>query len=88
MKLTDNGSRALIETTNRINGCLETGGVCGRQVSYDSQEVANLLGIMADELVNVCEDDEAMGWDSGITIKQAIVANLEGKVVSNGTLIA
>ena len=88
MKLTDNGSRALIETTNRINGCLEQGGVCGRQMSYDIQKVANLLGIPPDSLPGVCEDDEAMGWDSGITIKQAIEANLEGKVVSNGTLIA
>lgn len=49
MKITKNNN-VLIETTNKVNGMLEQGGVCGRVESYPLADAMELLGMTRDEI--------------------------------------
>lgn len=72
----------LIETTHRVHGMLEQGGVSGRVVAYDRARVAGLLGVSISDLKSMRLDDLAPGYV--VTVGQLIEHHLLGRVIRRG----
>jgi len=72
----------LIETTHRVRGMLEQGGVSGRVVAYDRARVAGLLGVSIDALKSMRLDDLAPGYM--VSIRELIQERLQGRTVRRG----
>ena len=75
----------LIETTHRVHGMLEQGGICGRVVAYDRTRVAGLLGVSTTALASLQLDDVAPGHM--VTVRELIEHRLQGRVVRRGERI-
>lgn len=87
MKTTQDGSRVLIERTDRKLGCLLQGGVCGRVTSYQVADVCRVTGLEPDDMEDAELSDSAPAYDY-ITVGEAIQHNLgDGHVVRRGQLI-
>lgn len=89
MRVTRNS--VLIETTHRVNGMLEQGGVVGRVVAYPRMSVAALLRVGAATLASIDEDAalESDDDEAGIrvTVREMIERNIRGRVVRRGTVV-
>ena len=84
MKITK-ANNVLIETTNRVNGMLEQGGVKGRVVSYP------LIGVMKATWLSRKEIEEADPTDIcesyELSIAGACAIEMTGKVIRKGIVI-
>jgi hypothetical protein len=79
-------TNVLIETTNRVHGMLEQGGVSGLVVSYPIADVTRVTGMSIDQIKDADELDDCPGY-VGLTIKEALEYNLVGRVVRRGHII-
>jgi hypothetical protein len=85
MKITK-ANNVLIETTNRVNGCLEQGGVAGLVMAYPLAGVILTTGLSRAELEKADANDLAPAYD-GVTIAEACERNMAGRVVRRGVRI-
>ena len=85
-----NTNRVNVETTNRVNGCLEAGAVCGHVTSYDRAELAEVLRVQPTDLPSVVQHSALIGpADNHCTVGEWIrFAGLKGRTVRRGTVIA
>lgn len=86
MRITKN-DRVLVETTNKVNGMLEQGGVCGRVVAYPLDGVLKATGLTRAEIDEADADDQAPEYPEGVTIRQACERELRGRVACKGGVI-
>ena len=72
MTLSEDKTRVILSGCPKYKKCCLSKSQECRPYSYDRQEVAELLGISPDLLPDVSENDSAMGWPEGTTIRLAI----------------
>lgn len=82
MRLNKCRNRVIIETTNMKDGCIESGGVVGRVVSYNVFDVMGCLGEYALESLHL---DDPAPFRNGVTRRQAIEAECYGHLVRRGS---
>jgi len=86
-------ARVKIETTNRANGMLESGGVCGRVLSYPVRCVVDALDFDANTTTNhdwsETIDGNTMIYPAGITLASWLEMYYpdDCKVIRRGTII-
>jgi len=85
MKITK-ANNVLIETTNRVNGCLEQGGVAGLVMAYPLAGVILTTGLSREEIKGAKPNDLAPAYD-GVTIAETCEIEMTGRVVRRGVRI-
>lgn len=74
----------IIETTHRVHGMLEQGGVSGRVVAYPIESVQRVTGLTAEQIRSASEHDICPGF-SCATIREIIErCCVTGRVVRRG----
>ena len=74
----------MIETTNRVYGCLEKGGTIGRKVLY-TFDTLKRLGIVGADLINMSPGDP---WNADCTVEQYLDRMVEpDKIIRKGHVI-
>jgi len=84
MKINRNGNVRL-EITNRVNGCLEQGGICGQVLSFSASEIEEKLEVTREQI-------EAAEWGDyvpGFSVRwiEAVPDFCTAKVVKKGVRI-
>lgn len=85
MKITKT-NRVHVEITNRVNGMLEQGGVCGRVVSYPLEGVIKATGLTKDQIATADQSDLCPAYN-GITIAEACDHEMNPTIVRVGHII-
>ena len=78
LRLTDKS--VILETTHRIHGCLEQGGISGRKVAYPLADVADLIGCDPSQ---VSGDTLVAGYNH-VTVRDLVERTLTGRVIRKG----
>lgn len=74
----------ILETTHRMHGMLEQGGVSGRVVAYPIESAVRVTGMTEQQLRSARETDICRGY-SGVTIREVIEqCCVTGRVVRRG----
>lgn len=77
----------VIETTNRVLGMLEQGGVCGRVDRYPLADCIRATGLTAEQLADAEEDVDCDGYEH-VSVREVIERNVKGRCVRKGARIA
>ena len=80
LRLTDKS--VILETTHRIHGCLEQGGISGRKVAYPLADVADLIGCDPSQ---VSGDTLVAGYNH-VTVHELVERTLTGRVIRKGSV--
>lgn len=78
--------RKIIETTNKIHGCLEQGGICGRKMSYDVMELSDAFDVPEEIIMEISPDEMLPGYTC--SLRELIDHHqIVGHVVRKGSII-
>lgn len=77
----------IVETTSRVSGMLEQGGVCGRVVSYPLADACKVTGMTAQALAAADEHDSAPGYVVSIADLLASKLSSKTRVIRRGQVI-
>ena len=78
----------MIESTDRDNGALVQGGVCGLVERYDIDDVMELTGMTREELIDAPENMTMPAYAFPTTLREVIEGNLRGHCCRRGVRIA
>ena len=76
----------VIDTTNRVNGMLEKGGVMGLVEAYPLADVERVTGLSGAQLRGCNGDELCPGYQ--VSIRDLIQERLSGRIVRRGQRIA
>lgn len=85
MKITKKGN-VIIELTDRENGMLVQGGICGRKLAYDAVELSEALDCTLEELERLDWDDWAPKFQ-WVRVYEVAEYNLTPRVLFKGVRI-
>jgi hypothetical protein len=80
--------RTMIETTSRIDGLLEQGGVCGRIVSYDAATIATIMDCSEAEAARMTGNEIVHDTDHCTLREYLAYHGIAGHVVRKGVRIS
>ena len=79
--------RTRIETTNRVMGMLECGGVCGRIISYPASVIADIMDCTEEEAATMDGSEIVPRTEHVTLIEYVDYVGIVGHVIRCGDLI-